>query len=267
MKYQKIINSSIVRPQQEPDWEKDIPKMVRARTPRIWRMVHVAADRLLKDVDVKPKSLIAATALGALDETINYLEGVFKDGFGSPRSFIASVHNSMAGKIAIDYKIEGPNLTVCDGQNSFASAVQTASLLNENDNPILLVIVDEKIELLNNIIPSLSDNCKKYLDTEWEEAAVAFLLSTSSGSEKPYITADGPQPVRNKKPEEKCAEMINYLNSNNNTKLLPLSETSDSFIKPAIKAYEILNNSEKGNFAIGSFSPSALAAAVVNICV
>jgi len=267
MHYLNIISSSIIRPQLEPDWEKDIPKMVRSRTPRIWRMVHAAVDRLLKDIDIKPESVIAATALGALDETINYLDGVYKDGFGSPRSFIASVHNSMAGKIAIDYKIEGPNLTVCDGQNSFASAIQTAGLLNKSNNPILLVTVDEKIELLSNIIPNLSDTCKRYLNPEWEEAAVAFLLDTSSGSEKPYITAAGPQLVRNQKPEEKCAEMINNLNINNKTKLLPLPETSDSFIKPAIKTYEILNNSEKGSFAIGSFSPSAQAAAVVSLCV
>ena len=173
----------------------------------------------------------------------------------------------MAGKIAIDYKIDGPNLTVCDGQNSFASAIQTATLLNQSDNPILLVIVDEKIELLNNIIPSLSDKCKKYLNTEWEEAAVAFLLDTSSESEKPFITADGPQLVLNQKPEERCVEMTNKLNNNNNTKFLPLTETSNSFIKSAIKTYEILSNSEKGTYAIGSFSPSAQAAAVVSICV
>jgi hypothetical protein len=172
----------------------------------------------------------------------------------------------MAGKIAIDYKIEGPNLTVCDGQNSFASAVQTATLLNENDYPILLVIVDEKIELFNNIVLNLPANCKKYLDTEWEEAAVAFLLDSSSENREPYITATGPQLVWDQKPEKKCAEMTNNSNKNNTT-LLPLSETSNSFIKPAIKTYEILNNSKKGTYAIGSFSPSAQAAAVVSICV
>lgn len=265
MKYLNIIKASIVRPQLEPDWESDIPKMMRSRTPRIWRMVHAAVDKLLKGVDNKPKALIAATALGALDETINYLDGVYKDGFGSPRSFIASVHNSMAGKIAIDFKINGPNITVCDGQNSFASAIQTAALLNESYNPVLLVIVDEKIELLNNILPHLSDNCKAYLDPEWEEAAVAFLLDASSENREPYISATGPQLVRSHSPEEKCAEMVNAIN--NNIPLLPLSETSDSFLKPAIKTHEIINNSEKGTYAIGSFSPSAQAAAVVSLCV
>lgn len=267
MEFLTILHSSIVKPESEADWENDTPKMARSRTPRIWRMAHTVVNRILNDSDIKPKSVIVATALGALDETTGYLDGVLKDGFGSPRSFIASVHNSMAGKIALDYKIEGTNLTVCDGQNSFASAVQTAMLLYENDNPILLVIVDEKTELLNNIIPYLSDTCKKYLDSNWEEAAVAFLLDASSKVSAPSISVAGPQPVRNQKPEEKCIEMSANLNNNGSIQLLPLSETSISFIKPAIRLYEILNNSEKGSFAIGSFSPSAQAAAVVSVCV
>ena len=82
MKYLNIIKTSIVSPKSEPDWENEIPKRLRARNPRIWRMVYAVVDRLLKDIDNKPKSLITATALGALDETINYLDGVYKDGFG-----------------------------------------------------------------------------------------------------------------------------------------------------------------------------------------
>lgn len=266
MKYLNIIKASIVSPQSEPDWENDIPKIKKSRTPRIWCMVYAVVDRLFRKIDNKPKSLIAATALGALDETKNYLDGVYKDGFGSPRSFIASVHNSMAGKIAIDFKIKGPNLTICDGQNSFASAIQTASLLTEEDYPVLLIVIDEKIELFDNIIPYLSYSCKKYLNTKWEEAAVAFLLDSSSENKKPYITAIGPLLIHDQSPEEKCSEMTGTL-SESNISLLPLSETSDSFLKPAIKTYGIINNPEKGNFAIGSFSPSAQAVAVVNICV
>ena len=202
----------------------------------------------------------------ALEETKNYLDGVYKDGFGSPRSFIASVHNSMAGKIAIDFNINGPNLTICDGQNSFASAIQTASLLTEDDYPALLVVIDEKIELFDTIIPYLSDNCRKYLNTEWEEATVALLLDSSSENKKPYITALGPLLIYDQSPEEKCTEMINTF-SDSTISLLSLSETSDSFLKPAITTYEVINNTERGSFAVGSFSPSAQAAAVVNICV
>lgn len=266
MKYLNIVKTSIVSPQLEPDWENEIPKRMRTRNPRIWRMVYAVVDRLLKDIDTKPKSLITATALGALDETKNYLDGVYKDGFGSPRSFIASVHNSMGGKIAIDFNIKGPNLTICDGQNSLASAIQTASLLTEDDYPVLLVAIDEKIELFDTITPYLSNSCKKYLNTEWEEAAIAFLLDSSSKNRKPYITATGPSLIYNQSPEEKCIKMVNTF-SESNISLLPLFETSDSFIKPAIKTYEIINKIKKGNFAIGSFSPSAQAAAVVNICV
>lgn len=261
-----IIGTSIIRPKMDSDWENEIPKAMKLRVPRIWRMAHVAVNTLLKNVDNTPKALIVATALGALEETKNYLDGLFKDGFGSPRNFIASVHNSMAGKLAMDFSIKGPNLTVCDGQNSFASAIGTASLLTEDDYPVLLVVIDEKIELLNTIIPHLSDNCKKYLNNEWYEAAIVFMLDSSPETEKPYLTALGPQPIYNQSPEEKCAELAHTLDSNN-ISLLPLSETSDSFLKPAIVAYELITDSQKGYHAIGSFSPSAQAAAVVNLCI
>ena len=156
----KIIKSSIVRPALDPEWEELFPKALRARTPRIWRMARVAVDTIVSDGTARPKSLISATALGALDETKSYFDGLFNDGFGSPRNFIASVHNSMAGKIALDFKISGPNLTVCDGHNSFASAIVTASILSKIDFPALVLVIDEKIRLLDDIIPNLSGICK-----------------------------------------------------------------------------------------------------------
>ncbi len=257
-----IIKTSIVRPGIDHEWDNEIPKMARLRTPRIWQMAQIAVKRLLTDCSTPPQSIITATALGALDETKNYLDGVFKDGFGSPRNFIASVHNSMAGKLALDFDIEGPNLTVCDGQNSFASAMVTASLLTNADYPVLLVVVDEKIELLNTLLPHFSDNCREYLDKKWEEAAVAFLLDSSDGK-TPCMSAIGPELTGDQTPEEKCTELADI----KEYPLLTLSETSDSFLKPALVVYEIIAGSRKGNHAIGSYSPSAHAAAVVNLCV
>jgi hypothetical protein len=66
----KIIKSSIVRPSLEPAWEELFPKALRARTPRIWRMARVAVDKIVSGCAARPKSLISATALGALDDGI-----------------------------------------------------------------------------------------------------------------------------------------------------------------------------------------------------
>ncbi len=266
MKRLNIVKTGIVAPKNEHEWESEIPKAMRMRSPRIWNMAHVAVNRLLRDSQEYPKSIIVATALGALGETTNYLDGLFGDGFGSPRSFIASVHNSMAGKLALDFKIAGPNLTVCDGQNSFASALVNASVLSEKDYPVLLVAVDEKTEILNNLTPHLSGICQEYLNIEWEEAAVAFLLDYSNEIKEPYISASGPQPIYDLPPEEVYKKLASSLELNG-ISLLPLSETSDSFLKPAITAYRMIADSHKGNCAIGSFSPSARAVAFVNLCI
>lgn len=265
MKPLQIIKSSIVRPQHDPDWKSEIPKRMKMRAPRIWRMAQVAVQRLLNNCDIQPNSIIAGTALGALDETIKYLDGTFKDGFGSPRNFIASVHNSMAGTLAMNFKIKGPNLTVCDGQNSFSSAIRTASLLTDNDLPAIILIIDEKTELLTTLQPHFSDECKKYLSETWEEAAIAFLVDKKVVPKKPYMQASGPQSVFSSNAQEVCVKLLK--SDNTGGTLLPLPETSDSFLKPAIKAYEILSTPLLGNHCIGSYSPTAQAAAIVSLCV
>ncbi len=261
----KIIKSSILRPSQEPGWEELFPKALRARTPRIWRMARVAADKLVSGCAVRPQSLISATALGALDETKSFFDGLFSDGFGSPKNFIASVHNSMAGKIALDLKIGGPNLTVCDSHNSFASAIVIASILSNSDFPALLLIIDEKTELLDEVIPNLSDTCKKHLTPHWEEAAVAFLLDRNPGNEQPCLSAVGPLIVNEPDSQETCTAMA-ASSGVPHLSIAPLHETSGSFIKPAIHAYDLANSSLRGNYAICSYSPSAGAAAAVILC-
>lgn len=266
MKPLHILKTSIVRPAQDQEWNADVPKMMRARAPRIWCMAYAAVKKIVTDNDTPPKAIITATALGALDETKSYLDGVFKDGFGSPRNFIASVHNSMAGKLALDFKINGPNLTICDGQNSFASALVTASLLTEHDFPVCIVAIDERIALLDTIIPHLSKECRQYLNAEWEEAAVALLCDNTPEIQKPCIRALGPQAIRSKDPAQKCADMAASF-TEEHTPVPPLSETSDSFVKPAIITHELIANSQEGIHVIGSYSPSAQAAAVVNVCV
>jgi hypothetical protein len=228
-------------------------------------MAYAVVDKLLSGTDCQPKSIVVATALGALEDTRIFLDGVFKDGFGSPRSFIASVHNSMAGKLALDFDIKGPNLTVCDGQNSFASALVSTSLLLPADFPVVLVVLDEKVDLLNTVTPHLSETCKEYLSAGWEEAAVAFLFDCATEKVEPFVSATGPHPVYGVSPKNKCAELA--ASFENSPILLPVSETSDSFIKPAIAACDMISEPKKGDHAIGSYSPSAKAAAVVNLCI
>jgi hypothetical protein len=264
MKVLHVIKSSIVIPDKDAEWVNEIPKDMKLRAPRIWRMARVAVDRLLKDLPgYLPKSIVSATALGALDETRLFLDGIYTDGFGSPKSFIASVHNSMAGKLGIDFGIRGPNLTVCDGQNSFASALSVVSVLKPEDFPCILLVIDEKTGLLKELHPHFSNRCKKSLEETWEEAAVAFLLDINTTDKKPALSAAGPAPLHGRTPET-CIGSI--MQPSPQTRMLPLKETSSSFVKPAVTVHALVTGNNPGTYSVGSFSPSAHTAAVVTVC-
>jgi hypothetical protein len=257
-----IISSGSAIPLSDQTWTERIPASMKRRDPRIWQMAFSAAKQAVDRAGILPKSIICGTALGALDETVNYLDGVFKDGFGSPRHFIASVHNSMAGRIALELKINGPNITVCDGQNSFASAIVSAGLLNDESYPVLILAVDEKTLLLQKLIPHLSPACKSFLNSEFAEAAIAFMAGKPSTLKNPpCISAVAPRPVNGDNQAYFVKELIAQ-GSASSAEIAPFPESSDSFISPALCAFTRFESKTKGEFAIGSYSPSADAAAV-----
>jgi len=266
MKYLPILSAAMVEPARESAWADEVPAKMKRRDPRIWQLAMVAANRAIQAASVRPKSIVAGTALGALDETRGYLDGVFKDGFGSPRNFIASVHNSMAGKLAVEFGIDGPNLTVCEGQNSFASCLVAASVLDSGDFPALVLVVDENIELLRRIVPHLSNQCREFLSETWSEAAVAFVAGAPGPKSAPCLAALGPRRSEGVEPCALCAQLASELGLDASI-VAPLSRTSDSFVKPAVCACERYTSSQKGDHLIGSYSPTADAAALVLLCV
>ena len=111
-----VLSSSAIIPRREPEWEKEVPASLKRRDPRIWQMAYLAASRTLGKTDLKPNSIVIGTGLGALDETKNVLDGVYGEGFSSPRNFIASVHNSIAGKLALNSGSQVPTLQCVKGR-------------------------------------------------------------------------------------------------------------------------------------------------------
>jgi hypothetical protein len=263
-RYLSILSHGSVIPSREPQWADAIPAALKRRDPRIWQLAWLATKRTLENISETPKSIIVGTALGALDETKGFLDGVFGEGFGSPRNFIASVHNSMAGKIALEQKITGPNLTVCDGHNSFASAIATANILDEKDFPVLMIIIDERIELLDKLQPHFSEKCKKFNSENWDDGAVAFLLSDKQISGKPSLRSLGPALIDPADPEKSCAGLIQMINPDFKGKFL-FNTCSNSYLQPAICADQLLSSPNPEHVIIGSFSPVSEGAAVVEI--
>jgi hypothetical protein len=259
-----IIGANAVIPRNDTAWHGEVPAHLKRRDPRIWHMAYVAVARLLKTTDRRPRSIMVGTALGALDETKNFLDGLFKDGLGSPRYFIASVHNSMAGKLSLEFSIDGPNLTFCDGQNSLASALCGCAILRNNQFPALVVSVDEDIPLLDDIVPRLSPACREYLDDHHEEGAVALLVDNDSGNQTPCIRASGPIFTGDGKIAELTASLFGTTGPDA-TVIVPAANRS--FIAPALRVYECIHNAAAGKTIVGSFSPSSRAYAAIEVTI
>ena len=254
-----------VVPSEQPQWAESLSAAERRRSPRIWQMASVAVSRALEQNSATPRSLVVATALGALDETRNFLELVFTEGHGSPRSFIASVHNSMAGKLAQDLSIAGPNLTICDGQNSFAAAIGALDLLADHDLPSLLVTVDENTTLLERLHPYLSTECRGYLHSGWPDGAVAFVCTRQRRGRVPTLRAAGPATLEDSSPEETCRALAEDA-FGPDIPLIPLTTSATSYLQPALLTYELITRREQPHIVIPSYAPTAHAAAAIEIC-
>jgi 3-oxoacyl-(acyl-carrier-protein) synthase len=108
------------------------PALVR-RTSRLGRLAMWAVEEAFAGagITVTPDlGLVVGTALGDLDETSGFLEGVHKRGatFGSPQHFQRSLHSAIAGELAILYGLTGYNVTVTQGLWTGEAALYQAAL-------------------------------------------------------------------------------------------------------------------------------------------
>lgn len=262
--YRGVRKHSIASPARDRSWGDAVPPAMKRRDARIWRMAYAAAAGVVAGNGAcQPRSVIVGTALGALEETRQFLDGVFTDGLGSPRNFIASVHNSIAGKLALEFKIGGPNLTVCDSHNSFASALVSADLLADSDFPVLLCIVDERLPLLDDLHPHFTRRCRSFCIDQWEEAAVAFLLTDAPAAGDAAVRAFGPVPAERRDPESVCRGLMEA-NVPGFTGAFHFDGCSTSFVQPAIIAADLLRGGDTPA-VVGSFSPTSGAAAIVEL--
>jgi Beta-ketoacyl synthase, N-terminal domain len=260
-----IIAAQAVIPSRDKDWSAEIPVHLKRRDPRIWHMAYVAAARALKASDRRPRAVVVGTALGALDETRNFLDEIFGDGFGSPRHFIASVHNSMAGKLAVEFSIDGPNLTFCDGQNSLSSAISACGAILRNDQfPALVVCVDEDIPLLGEIVPRLSKTCGDFLRDHHGEGAFALLLDKDKGGGSPRVRASGCVYIGDQDAMDLAASL--FQTTSPDATVVHPSEIR-SFVAAALQVYECIRTAVPGRTVIGSFSPSSRSCAAIEITI
>lgn len=259
-----IKKHALVTPVRTPEWKELVPAPMKRRDARIWQLACAASHQVIDPGSGPPPgSVIVGTALGALEETRLFLDGVFTDGLGSPRSFIASVHNSMAGKIALEFGISGPNLTLCDSHNSLASSLIAIDTLPESALPALCCIVDERTKLLDELQPHLSGRCRPFLAERWEEGAAAFIIGSVPETGSVPVRAFGPRPAERRDPESVCRQLIGEHIPGFSGACL-FGESTTSYMQPAITVCETLDRFTK-HTVVGSYSPTTGAAAIVEL--
>lgn len=260
-----ILGSGAAIPATDATWENRVPAAMKRRDPRIWKMAYAASSQALSNTCFKPRSLCVATALGALDETKSFLDGVFSDGFGSPRNFIASVHNSMAGKLAMEFSIDGPNLTLCDGPNSLASAIAAAALITADSLPCLVVAVNESIPLLRDLAPFVPKECALGSESIAHEGAVALLLDNPQPDKSASIRALASTPIGAQTPEDCAGECARKFG--NTGAQVEFVNTPLWFLVPALRVHAALCAGVAGTRIVASYSFSSKACAAIEVAV
>lgn len=128
------------------------------------RMSLGAAMPLLKNTDGSLSGIVIGTAMGGMEDCINFLNQVidYNEGMLTPTNFVQSTPNAIASQLGLLIKNKGYNITHVHRGLSFENAIiDVAMLLKENpDNNYLLGGVDE-ISTYNYNIDYLGNWYKK----------------------------------------------------------------------------------------------------------
>lgn len=230
----KLLSHSLFIPTEQSLAEINLPASLKRRAPRIWKIAYAAACRAIAESKTVPEAIIVGTALGALDETMSFIEKVHRTNMGSPRQFIASVHNSMGGILAIEFGITGTNLTLCESSNSTSAAIHAAKFIPEST--ILVVIVDENLQILDQIY----DSCpNRELFTQGEKEGALALILNKAEIDGTQITSTAPHPVESS------------------------TITAGTFFSPAVELSKLLTSRKSGT--IESFSPTSQCSSTIMV--
>ena len=112
---------------------------------RLGRLTRLALAATLDaaPADTAIDGIFYGTGWGALSETHDFLSRLWASGgeFSSPTAFAASVHNAVAGQLAIAWQARGANLTAVGRRDALAQAALLAALVG-TPRPAWLVAAD-----------------------------------------------------------------------------------------------------------------------------
>jgi len=174
-----------------PDYTTYIPASIRRRMSVGVRM-GVTCAKALGELG-SAHSVIVGTGMGCIIESVNFMNDIKAASAVSPTSFIQSVHNTVAGQIAINMQNTGYNMTFSHGGFSFESALKDAQILCQEGQAVLVGGVEEysetyaEFEGMNN--EDLSEGASFFNVSSREAGAIAKVslidhLSCTPGGEE-----------------------------------------------------------------------------------
>jgi 3-oxoacyl-(acyl-carrier-protein) synthase len=110
--------------------------------------------QVVKEGQDPPRSVFMGTGYGCLTETHGFLDEL-RDShyeYASPTLFVSSVHNAIAGLLAIQYKAQGANVTTTSEDNAFEQALYLACLQAKDKERLLLLGADEMHPVLSPLV-------------------------------------------------------------------------------------------------------------------
>ena len=160
-----------------PDFKDYFSPIEMRRMSRIIKCSSAAAAECIKEANVdKIDGIITGTGLGCLEDTEKFLNKMLDtdEGLLTPTTFIQSTHNTLGGKIAVDYKCNEYNFTYAHKTISFESGLLDAVLLiKEGKSNVLVGGIDE--------ITSENYNLRKHIN-QWKEDPFSNLDIYNSNS-------------------------------------------------------------------------------------
>jgi len=167
----KLSSKSRVNLSEIANHKSELPASLARRVPVVYQAAFLAAKEILDKNPIKPEAIICVSALGCLNETISFVDKLDETGFGSPKDFVFSVHNSLGGMLAKEFGITGANITLTD--TNVEKAIEIAKILDENE--ILIVEFDDKNDFAKQVLQKCEmRNVKCEMN---EPFAMAFLYS------------------------------------------------------------------------------------------
>jgi hypothetical protein len=116
------------------------------------------------------------------------------------------------------------------------------------------------------VVPHFSGQCREHFRTDEPDGAVALVVRKEPAEGMPFLRSFGPVPASGPDSSKVCRDLANSAISGDFTFVAP-AESSGSLMQPALTVFTLLKQQIRPlHSVVSSFSPTAQAAAIIELC-